>query len=392
MSLGDTVMDKDENSLPELTARQEEILALIVKAYTQTPEPVSSRYLVEHFQLPMSSATIRNEMAALEDMGYITHPHTSAGRVPTETGYRYVVRGLLETNPRDALSSAEETRITERLQRQPLATEGWLNQAATMLARTAQGAALVTPPAAETSRFKHIELIAIQGRLALMVLVLNQGAVYQQMLTLPEPLAQERLREAANRLNTLCTDLSAKEVGVRAKALPLLEREFAEVAADLMAGADHDQVRVVYGDGLSDVIASFPHGEAARQAVRVFQERAVLNMILSEVLASPAARPGSTPELRGAPGERTAPGVRVVIAGNGRWEELSHLSMVLSRYGVPGEASGAVGIVGPTHINYSRAIGAVNLIASVMTQMLTSALHVPAAPDEDARPAGDGEA
>lgn len=359
-------MNSDEQQLPELTTRQEEILSLIVRAYTQQPDPISSKFLVEQYQLPMSSATIRNEMAALEEMGYINHPHTSAGRVPTENGYRYFVRSLLSGDkPASDLTVAEETRIADRLQAQPLATEGWLNQAASMLAHASQSAALVTPPGAESSRFKHVEFIAIQGRLSLMVLVLNQGTVHQQMLTLPEPLNQTRLSEAANRLNDLCADLGAKEVRVRGKALALLEREFAELIAGVMEQADNDHVRLVYGDGLGDLVLSFPSSEAARQAVRVFQERAVLNMILSEVMAPRAGFPSSGAGIDD---------VRVVIAGNGRWEEISHLTMVLSRYGVPGEASGTVGVVGPMHINYARAISSVNLISSLMTSMLTTAL------------------
>lgn len=370
-------MTPDDPQLPQLTRRQEEILSLIVRAYTENPEPVSSKALVEEFGMSVSSATIRNEMAALEELGYINHPHTSAGRVPTESGYRYIVRRLLAENDTASLPaalSAEETRITERLQREPLATESWLHQAATMLARTSQAAALVTPPAAESSRFKHVELISIQGRLGLLVLVLNQGSVHQQMITLPEPLSQERLSEAANRLNALCADLGAKEVRVKARTLALLEREFADVVADLMEQADTDQVRLVYGDGLSDLIAAFPHHETARQAVRVFQERAVLNMILAEVFAS-----APTPTLpQGGREQGRGSDVRVVIAGNGRWEELSHLTMVLSRYGVPGEASGAVGVVGPTHINYGRAIRAVSMLSSAMTRMMSDLLPAPA--------------
>ncbi|NJO84742.1 MAG: HTH domain-containing protein, partial [Blastochloris sp.] len=113
-------MNSDDAILPELTRRQEEILAYIVRAYTQTPEPVSSKFLAESYQLSVSSATIRNEMAALEELGYISQPHTSAGRVPTEIGYRYFVKRLL--NAAD-LTTAEQERITERLQSLPLVTE-----------------------------------------------------------------------------------------------------------------------------------------------------------------------------------------------------------------------------------------------------------------------------
>lgn len=343
-------MTLDDTPLPDLTSRQEAILSCIIRAYSQTPEPVSSKYLAEHCGLNVSSATIRNEMAVLEDFGLIAAPHPSAGRVPTEMGYRYFVTRLITPNH---LSPSEEMRISEKLQSLPLATESWLSLVATVLARTVQTAALVTPPIAETSRFKHLELIAIQGRLVLMVLVLAQGSVHQQMLTLAEPVPQPRLSDVANRINSLALSLTANELRVKSVQLNLLEREVAELAADMMDSNDTQQVRLVYRDGLTEMIGAFPHSEGAQQAIRVFEERAVLNMILSEVLS---------PLLNN---------VQVLIAGNGRWEELSHLSMVISRYGIPGQARGAVGVLGPTNLNYGRAISAVSYVSALMTEMLT---------------------
>ncbi|HLV34942.1 MAG TPA: heat-inducible transcriptional repressor HrcA [Spirillospora sp.] len=342
-------MNPDDNHLPDLTRRQEEILSLIIQSYTTTLEPVSSKHLVDVFNLGVSSATIRNEMAVLEDKGYVSAPHTSAGRVPTEKGYRYFVRRLLKIGD---LSLSERIRISEKMQEQPLATEQWMRLAATILARTAQSAALVTPPISETSRFKHVELISIQGRLVLMVLVLHSGNVHQQMLNLAESLPQASLSQSAQRVNDLCLNLTANEVRMKSVQLPLLEREVAELAADLMDKADTHQVRFIYREGLSSIINAFQGSEGAQQAVRVFEERAVLNTILSEVLANHGND------------------VRVFIAGDGRWEELNHLSMVLSRYGIPGQVSGALGVVGPTHINYGRAISAVRYVSNLMTDML----------------------
>lgn len=345
-------MNLDDTQLPELTRRQEEILSLIIRSYTRSPEPVSSMQLVETSELNVSSATIRNEMAVLEKLGYIAAPHTSAGRVPTEIGYRYFVKRLLNVSD---LTGAEQTRIAEKFQGSPLVTEQWMRLAASILARTSNTAALVTPPIAETSKFKHLELIAIQGRLVLMVLVVSGGAVHQQMLTLAEPVPQSQLSDVASRINNLCQDLNANEVRMKGVQLQMLEREVADLAAELMDKADSNQVRLIYRDGLSDVIGAFQHSqnsEGAQQAVRVFEERAFLNMILSEML---------TPIINN---------VQVVIGGDGRWEELKHLSMVLSRYGIPGQVSGAVGVLGPMHINYGRAISTVRYVSSLMTDAL----------------------
>lgn len=349
-------MNVDDSHLPELTRRQEQILSLIIRTYTRTPEPISSKILAEDTNLNVSSATIRNEMAVLEELGYVTAPHTSAGRVPTETGYRYFVKRLLNVSD---LTTVEQTRIAEKFQDSPLATEQWMRRAAMILAHTVNTAALVTAPMAETSRFKHLELISIQGRLVLMVLVLQRGSVHQQMLNLTDTIPQAQLSDVAAHINTLCTNLNSTEVRMKSVQLQLLEREIADLAADLMEQADSNQARLVYREGLSDVLSTFPSSEGVQQAVRVFEERAVLNMILEEML---------TPITNS---------VQVMIGGEGRWEELKHLSMVLSRYGIPGQVSGAVGVLGPTHINYGRAISAVRYMAALMSEALTNLYENP---------------
>ena len=344
-------MTSDHPQLPQLTSRQEEILSFIVRAYTDAAEPVSSNHLVKTYNLTFSSATVRNEMSVLEELGYITAPHTSAGRVPTENGYRYFVKYLTKDHELP-LPSSDRTYINEKLQSTPLATEQWMRLVATVMARTAQTAALVTPPSAETSRFKHVELIAIQGRMALMVLVLQSGVVHQQMLTLAEPVTQETLSAAAMRTNGLFPGLTAQEIRMKSVQLRLLEQDIAELAADMMDMADRNQARQIYRDGLSDVIGNFSDNEGAQQAIRVFEESGFLNVILAEVL---------TPLINN---------VQVVIAGDGQWEQLSHLSMVLSRYGIPGQVSGTVGVLGPTNINYGRAISTVSYVSQLMSSML----------------------
>lgn len=364
-------MKTDAAHLPDLTKRQEELLSLIVRVYTQKQEPVSSRFLAEHSGLGFSSATIRNEMAVLEDLGYIAAPHTSAGRVPTERGYRYFVRHLTSES---MLTPAEENQIAHRFQSLPLATEQWMRFAASALARTAQTASLVTPPAPSTGRFKHMELISIQGRLALLVLVLQGGTVHQRMLNLADAVPQETLSTAANHLNTLCLDLTANEMLVKRGQMNLLEQEVLEIAAELVENSSSGQVRSIYREGLSDMMTALSDKDnaplLASQAVRVLEERAFLNMLLEEYLAPQAGE------------------VQVVIAGEGRRDEISQLSMVLSRYGIPGKLSGAIGVIGPMHLNYGRAISSVQYVSSMMTNMLVR-LYGDEASDEPSDEASD---
>jgi heat-inducible transcriptional repressor len=346
-------MNPDASPSPELTKRQEELLALIVRLYTQKQEPVSSKFLAENSGLGLSSATIRNEMAVLEDLGFIASPHTSAGRVPTERGYRYFVRHLTADS---LLTMAEQSQIAHRFQSLPMVTEQWMRFAASALARTAQTASLVTPPTPSTGRFKHMELISIQGRLALLVLVLQGGTVHQRMLNLADPVPQENLSAAANRLNLLCLDLTANEMMLKRGQLNLLEQEVLEIAAELVENSGSGQVRTIYREGLSEMMTALSDKEnaplLASQAVRVLEEHAFLHILLEEYLTQQSGD------------------VQVIIAGEGRRDDINQLSMVLSRYGVPGKLSGAIGVIGPTHLNYGRAISGVQYVSSMMTNML----------------------
>jgi heat-inducible transcriptional repressor len=341
-------MNIDAEQLPELTKRQEEILSIIVRTYTQNPEPVSSKHIVETHNLGVSSATVRNEMAVLDELGYIKAPHTSSGRVPSERGYRYFVSRVIDNSD---LSDSEQRHITERFQKMPMGTEQWMRFAAKILARTAQTASLVTPPIIESSRFKHVELVAIQGRLVLMVLVLHGGMVQQRMLNLAEPVPQTKLAETADRINASFVDLYPQQIRLKSVQLSLLEREISELIVEIMDSVNSHPVRAIYREGLSEIISNFPDEEGAQQAIRVFEESAFLDLILTELI------------------DPIMSDVRVVVAGDGH-DELSQLSMVLGRYGVPGKMSGAVGVVGPMHINYGRAISSVRYVSTTMTNML----------------------
>lgn len=338
----------DSGALPELTERQEAILSLIVREYIRQAQPIASKTLAEAFELGVSSATIRNEMAILEEHGLVYAPHTSAGRVPTQRGYRYFVQRLLTHAD---LPPGDRRRIAQAFREVPLNLEDWMRMAAMVLARTAQAPALVTSPRSAEHRFKHLELINTQGRLVLMVLVLDGGSVHQQLLTMAEPVPQRVLSKTAHILNLVCAHRNADDVRALArKESTELARDIGELVADAMLQADRHGPRDVYRYGLSESLASFTDDEA-QQAIRVLEEQSLLNGILQEALA------GDQDE------------VRVVVAGEGRWEALSHLSMVLGRYGTQ-QTYGALGLLGPTRMRYGRAVSAVRYVAGLMSGLL----------------------
>ncbi len=334
-----------------LTPRQQMILGLVIRQYVAQARPVSSRAIVEAYNLPFSPATVRNEMARLEELGYLTHPHTSAGRVPTDLGYRYFVQRLLGET---ALSPAEERMIRHQFYQAQREMGQWLRLAASTLARTVRTVSLVTAPRAEQARFRHLELISTRGRLVLLILVLQGGTVQQQMLTLAEPLSQDRLSQTAQRLNDLCTDKTIAEIEAQAHNLPTLEAEVCDLVLEMMRDVESRAISEVYRDGLTEVLQEpeFTERESAQKLLRLLEEESLLAEVLNEALSP------------------SADGVQVLIGGEGRWEALSHCSMVLARYGIPGTVTGALGVLGPTRMRYGRAISTVRYIADLMTDLV----------------------
>jgi heat-inducible transcriptional repressor len=200
----------------QLSDRQRAVLGLVVREYIDSAAPVSSKTVVGQYGLGVSSATIRNEMAFLEDRGFLTHPHTSAGRVPTEGGYRFFVEHLMGEA---RLSSEDELMIRHQFHQSGLDLEQWAQLAAAVLSRAAHGAALVTSPQVSQCRFKRLDLISIRGSTILLMLVLQEGIVAQRMLSLAQTETEETLNRLANRFNDLFAGSTGDQIG--AKVLPM---------------------------------------------------------------------------------------------------------------------------------------------------------------------------
>ncbi|MCD6290814.1 MAG: heat-inducible transcription repressor HrcA [Anaerolineae bacterium] len=335
--------------MTELTPRREAILGLVVRAHIETAQPIGSKALVERYNLKYSPATIRNELAALESLGYLTHPHTSAGRVPTEEGYRYFVEHLLGEV---TLPPEEQLKIRHQFHQARLDLDQWVRLAAAVLAHTARGAALATMPKAPQARFKHLELISLHDTVVLLVLVLMGGMVKQQMLTLDGPLSQERLSQMSNELNTCLHNATSEELLDRTSHATDLERQVVLLVRDVMRRVDGRVSDRIYREGLLHVLEKTEESESesARQIVQVLEERSLLESILVHMQ-----------------GVNT---VQVIIGGGGKWESLHDVSLVLSRYGLTGVATGILGVVGPIRMPYARAISAVRYVSLLMSDML----------------------
>ncbi|MBI5943538.1 MAG: heat-inducible transcription repressor HrcA [Chloroflexi bacterium] len=344
--------------MPELTERQRTILVLLIRDYIETAQPVGSKRLVERFHLDLSPATVRNEMSALTEMGYLRQPHTSAGRVPAEEGYRIFVGQMMQKA--ELPTSVQNTISHQFFQARP-DVEQWMTLAASVLAHQSQGVSLVTAPHAEMIRFKHIELISTQGRQVLMVLVLDGGEVNQQVLTLAEPVTQDRLSQAAMRLNTLLAGLSVDAIAALSSRTDTLEQDIITLLVQDMRRTSESASGEIYTDGLTNVLSEPEFAESsdeARWALKLFEERSTLQGLLAR-----------------ASNNSSVGGLQVLIGGAGGWQELRQCSMVIARYGAPGLATGTLGVLGPMRMSYARTIPTVRYVAGLLSNLVNDTIN-----------------
>ena len=342
--------------MQELTERQKTLLLLIIRDYIESAQPVGSKRLAEHYHINLSSATIRNEMGALTEMGYLRQPHTSAGRVPTEEGYRYFVSQMMHNT--ELPESIQQT-ISHQFHQSRADMNQWMTLAASVLAHQSQGVSLVTAPHAEQSRYKHVELISTQGRQVLMVLVMVGGEVSQQILTLAEPVTQERLSQTAARLNGLLAGLAVDAIAALPTRSDALDQDILTLIMQDMRRTAETTSGEIYTDGLTNVLSEpgFSDSDEARRALKFFEERSTLRDLLARTTTN-----------------SNIGGLQVLIGGEGEWEELRQCSIVLARYGVPGMATGTLGVLGPMRMSYAKTIPTVRYVAGLLSDLVNDTI------------------
>jgi len=329
--------------------RRKELLRIIVQEHVDTAQPVGSQAIADRYNLGVSPATIRNDMAALERDGLLTHPHTSAGRIPTDAGYRYFVRHLV---PTVELPSDERRTIRHQFHQSRREIDQWLRLSTAVLAQASHGAAVATTPQAVHSRIKHLELIGIRDSVVLLVLVLEEGAVKQQIVTLNGPVTQDELSQTSNELNEQLAGGDVALIAERMAHLTPLALDVAELLMDMMKRLDSRIGERIYRDGLAQILEApeFAEGENARRVVKVMEQRSVLEEILAQLV-----------EIND---------VQVLIAGEGRFVELQDISLVLTQYGIENQVTGVIGVIGPLRMPYGRTIGAVRFVGALMSDLM----------------------
>jgi heat-inducible transcriptional repressor len=334
----------------DLTNRQQAVLAQVVQLYINAATPVGSELIAKQLRTRASSATVRNEMAALEEMGYLTHPHTSAGRVPTAKGYRYFVERLMEQSD---LSPAEKRTIQHQFHQADLDLVQWMKLAASVLSGATRTAALVTAPKASQSYFKHLQLLSISDNLILVVLVLRDGTVKQQMFAAPQPAPMlEELSTLTTQLNATLDGLDAQQVLALMTTANGIEAQVLDRVATMMHQVDQSGNLEIFRDGLSLILQQpeFRESPRAERLVHVLEVGTSMERVLDEATG--------------------ASGVQIVIGGDDRWQDMQDVSLILARYGVADEATGVLGVLGPLRMPYGRAISTVRFVASVMDDLV----------------------
>lgn len=335
-----------------LDDRRLEVLRAIVEDYVATQEPVGSKSLVDRHSLGVSPATIRNDMAALEDEGYIAQPHTSAGRVPTDKGYRLFVDRLASIKP---LSPAERRAIQAFLDG-AVDLDDVVARTVRLLAQLTRQVAVVQYPMLSRSTVRHIELLTLSPTRVMLVLITDTGRIEQRVVEAPGPAGERLLAELRARLNATIgghrLTEAASLIGQLPQAFTLEERPVVSSVLSVLVETlvEHGEERVVLGGTANLVRLGHDFTTSIRPVLEALEEQVVLLRLLGEV--------------------SDLSGVTVRIGHENPHEGLASTSVVSAGYGAGDEILARLGVVGPTRMDYPGTIGAVRAVARYVGKIL----------------------
>ena len=332
-----------------LSSRRESILNGIIGEYIAKAIPVGSLTIAKIYGLGVSPATIRNDMAYLEDEGYISHPYTSSGRVPSDKGYRYYLEWLM---PNEDLSVPYKRTILHQFHQVEADIDEWSHLAASTLAQTTNNLAIVTIPKATRPGLRHFEVLSIQPATALLIVVLNGSRVRRQVLPLKDLVSPGTLNSVAQMLNQQLRGLSATQVLDKASSLPALERQFAESLARILYAEESLQLGEPVIEGLRYLMSQpeFFGGSRMQDLIHVLEGENLLESVPLSALEDNS--------------------VTVMVGSENLDTALQSFSIVVTRYGSMSGITGRISVIGPTRMNYSRVIASVKYLAEVMGRMV----------------------
>lgn len=336
------------SDLPHLTERQRGVLKLLVQEYVHSGRPIGSKTLTERFPMRISSATIRNEMAELESQGLLQQPHTSGGRTPTDKGYRYYVHHLMSA---PELSLDDQLMIRHQFRQVELQLDQWIDFAASVLADTAGNVSVVTAPRTIVARLRHFELISLQPRLALLILVTQESAVRQMMIHMPRDIDQDELSREADELVALTRGLSADEIVARVTGTTPISGYLLEQMATGLRGLESVERTQIRHSGIENILGQPEFAGAGAQSVlELLRGSSLLGAVLPQL--------------------SVGDDVQVFIGDENPADQLRQFGVVMATYGIGGEVTGILGVLGPTRMSYWRSISSVRYVARLMSDLM----------------------
>lgn len=332
-----------------LSERQREILRLIVHDYVLGGRAVGSQALIERYPLDVSSATVRNEMVALERLGYIQHLHTSAGRVPTDQGYRYYVENYASSS---SLPPADQIMIRHQFLQVETQLENWLQLAASVLSGFARNVSLVTSPRSTVARLRHFELLSLQERAVLLILVTQESTVRQAMLHLPDSATQAELSAIADRLNAQLANSTADEASLRLAGLAGRDRFIGEQLVSALESSQLTERTELHYHGIEHALQQpeFSATDTAQQLFDLLRGGALLSELLPQLSDE---------------GD-----IQIFIGDENSSAGLRPFGVVVATYGVDNDVTGLLGILGPRRMPYERSISSVRYMARLMSDLM----------------------
>jgi len=329
-----------------LKERRETVLRVIVEDYITRAAPVASNVIVGKYDLKASPATIRNDTAYLEREGYVLRPHRSAGSIPTDKAYRYYVELIGEEIE---LPGVEQYLVHQLSREAREELEQWLRTVAALLARLVHNLVVITTPKAVRCRFRHLDLVALQDFMALLIVVLNEARVRRQVLSFDRKVSQDALTKIANRLTSSYDGMTGSQILARREGLSSEERQISESLAQIMTAEDKLDYGEPYLEGLRLLLSQpeFTGSPRALEILEVLEGEDWLSSMLGQ--------------------ESSRGRVQVVIGEENPEPALQDLSLLASQYGVPDKASGILGVIGPKRMDYAKAISSLNCLSALLS-------------------------
>ena len=333
--------------------RKQEILKAVVREFTTSALPVGSQSLASRHFLHLSSATIRNELSELADLVYLVQPHTSAGRIPTDRGYRYFVDFLMDA---EAVPRRVTAFIGEEMRAAPSDAQALVERVATTVAAVTQNAAVVSAPHGPLARVKHVDLVSLEPSEVLLILLVEGNLIRQQVFPITKPAEQSELTRLAGKINSELASHDRDDVGLRVEGLAEgLEKEILTRLTDALEMFERGSETLVVHDGVRNLLRQPEFAEAARlrDVLEVLEQTRYLTDLLQALVGDSD--------------------LQIVIGSENTTSQLRSCAVILTTYGPSKRIKGVLGVVGPTRMNYGQVVGRLQTVARAANERMLEA-------------------